>query len=55
MSNGPEIIKEEERHKLDTPMATYDYFWLLLKPGEVIYTKRYDIWTPYVISYVGGG
>ncbi|CAM1504526.1 Fc.00g021170.m01.CDS01 [Cosmosporella sp. VM-42] len=49
---GKEIKKEEERHQLETPMATFEYFWLLLKPGEVIYSKRYDIWTPYVISSV---
>ncbi|KAK5992841.1 ATPase family AAA domain-containing protein 3B [Cladobotryum mycophilum] len=52
---GAELSREEERHKLETPMATFDYFWLLLKPGEVIYTKRYDIWTPYVISSVNIG
>lgn len=51
-NSAPEIRKEEERHKLDFPMATYDYFWLLLKPGQVIYAKRYDIWTPYVIAQV---
>ncbi|KAH6609358.1 tob3 member of aaa-atpase family [Trichoderma cornu-damae] len=50
-----EISKEEELHKLKTPMATFDFFWLLLKPGEVIYTKRYDIWTPLVISSVSIG
>lgn len=49
---GKEIRQEEERHKLTTPKATFDLFWLLLKPGEVIYAKRYDIWTPYVISDV---
>ncbi|KAL7943263.1 P-loop containing nucleoside triphosphate hydrolase protein [Trichoderma barbatum] len=50
-----EVSKEEERHKLATPTATFDYFWLLLKPGEVIYTKKYDIWTPTVISSVSAG
>lgn len=49
---GKEIKQEEDRHNLDTPMATFEYFWLLLKPGEVVYSKRYDIWTPYVISSV---
>ncbi|KAL7901918.1 P-loop containing nucleoside triphosphate hydrolase protein [Trichoderma sp. SZMC 28014] len=50
-----EITKEEELHKLETPMASFQYFWLLLKPGNVIYTKKYDIWTPLVISSVSGG
>ncbi|KAF7558082.1 hypothetical protein G7046_g5869 [Stylonectria norvegica] len=49
---GKQITQEEERHQLPTPMATFEYFWLLLKPGEVIYAKRYDIWTPYVISSI---
>ncbi|KAK0762259.1 hypothetical protein N5P37_005064 [Trichoderma harzianum] len=50
-----EIAKEEERHKLETPTATFDYFWLLLKPGRVIYVKKFDIWTPLVISSVSIG
>ncbi|KAK1255050.1 hypothetical protein MKX08_009045 [Trichoderma sp. CBMAI-0020] len=54
-SLGDDITKEEELHKLETPMATFQYFWLLLKPGNVIYTKKYDIWTPLVISSVSGG
>ncbi|KAJ4271439.1 hypothetical protein NW762_000141 [Fusarium torreyae] len=49
---GDEIRREEERHQLEAPMATFDLFWLLLKPGEIFYAKRYDIWTPYVISEV---
>lgn len=52
MNLGDEIRQEEERHGLKVPKATFEYFWLLLKPGEVIYSKRYDIWTPYVISSV---
>lgn len=49
---GEKIRKEEALHKLEEPKATFEYFWLLLKPGQVIYAKRYDIWTPYVISSV---
>ncbi|KAF4464761.1 TOB3 (member of AAA-ATPase family) [Fusarium albosuccineum] len=49
---GDQIRQEEERHKLKIPRATFEFFWLLLKPGEVVYTKRYDIWTPYVISSI---
>lgn len=49
---GQEIRQEEERHKLKTPKATFDLFWLLLKPGEIVYAKRYDIWTPFVVSDV---
>lgn len=49
---GDEIRQEQARHSLDIPMATFKYFWLLLKPGEVFYAKRYDLWTPFVISSV---
>ncbi|KAI5467372.1 hypothetical protein BGZ63DRAFT_344641 [Mariannaea sp. PMI_226] len=49
---GDKIAREEELHQLKEPKATFEYFWLLLKPGAVVYAKRYDIWTPYVISSV---
>ncbi|KAM5378032.1 hypothetical protein ACJZ2D_004643 [Fusarium nematophilum] len=49
---GDQIRQEEDRHKLKIPMATFELFWLLLRPGEVMYAKRYDIWTAYVISSV---
>ena len=50
VENGTEIRREEELHRLETPMATFDYFWLLLRPGTIVFAKRYDIWTPYLIS-----
>lgn len=52
---GEEIRREQERHKLEVPRATFDLFWLLLKPGEVFYAKRHDIWAPYVVSSVSIG
>lgn len=52
---GCEVRQEEERHKLETPMATFGYFWLLLKPGELVYAKRHDIWAPFVVSSVRAG
>ncbi|CAI6081156.1 unnamed protein product [Clonostachys chloroleuca] len=53
-ANGKDISREEDRHKRQVPVATFEYFWLLLKPGEVVYAKRFDIWTPYVISNIQG-
>ncbi|UNI23457.1 hypothetical protein JDV02_009275 [Purpureocillium takamizusanense] len=47
---GDAIRLEEERHALETPLATHQYFWLLLKPGIVFYTKKHHIWTAYVLS-----
>lgn len=52
---GTDLRREEERRTLATPKATYDLFWLLLKPGSVVYAKRYDIWSPFVISSVATG
>lgn len=57
LSQNPlvDLAKEEERWNHSPALATYDYFWLLLKPGSIVYAKRYDIWTPYVISNLEGG
>ncbi|KAH8167698.1 hypothetical protein CIB48_g517 [Xylaria polymorpha] len=52
---GETLVKEEALHKMDHPSATFDLFWLLLKPGQIIYAKRYALWTPYVISRVTAG
>ncbi|KAI0453699.1 hypothetical protein F5B21DRAFT_478216 [Xylaria acuta] len=52
---GEALAKEEALHKLDHPSATFDLFWLLLKPGQIIYGKRYGLWTPFVISSVKAG
>ncbi|KAI1276462.1 hypothetical protein F5Y07DRAFT_366793 [Xylaria sp. FL0933] len=52
---GEALAKEEVLHKMDHPSATFDLFWLLLKPGQIIYAKRYGLWTPYVISSVKAG
>ncbi|KAJ3570149.1 hypothetical protein NPX13_g5832 [Xylaria arbuscula] len=52
---GEALTKEEALHKLEHPSATFELFWLLLKPGQIIYAKRFGIWTPYVISAVRSG
>ncbi|KAI8623755.1 hypothetical protein F5Y19DRAFT_468299 [Xylariaceae sp. FL1651] len=49
---GEQIREEEKRHSYSTPTATFDYLWLLLRPGEVIYTHHDHTWTPFVISHV---
>ncbi|RDA86016.1 hypothetical protein CP532_4711 [Ophiocordyceps camponoti-leonardi (nom. inval.)] len=49
---GKELRREENLHRLDQPMVTFDLFWLLLKPGSVVYAKRYGVWTAYVVSGV---
>ncbi|KAF4592007.1 hypothetical protein GQ602_002306 [Ophiocordyceps camponoti-floridani] len=47
---GEGVRREEERHKLSPPLATFDLFWLLIKPGTIIYAKRQAVWTAYVVS-----
>lgn len=49
---GDEIREEEARHKKSTPTATSGWFWLLLKPGEVIYRQIQNVWMPFVIGNV---
>ncbi|KUI58146.1 ATPase family AAA domain-containing protein 3B [Cytospora mali] len=49
---GDKIRDEEARHKRTPPAATFDLLWLLLKPGEVIYKKVQNVWTPFVISSI---
>ncbi|KAK8057254.1 P-loop containing nucleoside triphosphate hydrolase protein [Apiospora saccharicola] len=36
---APEIEEERLRHKLPTPMATFDMLWLLFRPGRMVLTK----------------
>jgi hypothetical protein len=52
---GPEVRREEERHKLSVPVATFDNYWLLLKPGNVVYAKTNDVWEAFIVSKVQGG
>lgn len=49
---GEKIRDEEARYKRSPPAATFEYLWLLLKPGEVVYKELHNIWTPFVISHV---
>jgi hypothetical protein len=49
---GEQIREEEARYKMSPPMATFDNYWMTLKPGDLMYAKRNDLWTPYVISNV---
>ncbi|KAI0108891.1 P-loop containing nucleoside triphosphate hydrolase protein [Nemania sp. FL0031] len=51
-TQGQQIREENERNARKTPTATYDLLWLLLQPGEVIYTRYDSTWTPFAISRV---
>lgn len=52
---GEAVTAEERRWNAATPMVTFEYFWMLLRPGEVIYRKLDGHWTPFVVSRVGTG
>ncbi|KAK0730417.1 P-loop containing nucleoside triphosphate hydrolase protein [Lasiosphaeris hirsuta] len=46
---------EAETRRWNSPegaTATHNFFWLLLKPGEIIYKDEDDTMTPYVVSSV---
>jgi hypothetical protein len=45
-----QLRDEERRHRNNPPAATFDWLWLLLKPGEVIYVKKDDAWRPFILS-----
>ncbi|ROW14745.1 hypothetical protein VPNG_03682 [Cytospora leucostoma] len=49
---GDKIRDEEARHKLGPPVATFEWLWLLLKPGDVIYKEVQNSWTPFVIGHI---
>ncbi|KAI1748356.1 P-loop containing nucleoside triphosphate hydrolase protein [Xylaria castorea] len=49
---GQLIRDEDERNSRKTPTATYDWLWLVLQPGEVIYTRFDNTWSPFAISRV---
>ncbi|KAI1173570.1 hypothetical protein F4777DRAFT_557298 [Nemania sp. FL0916] len=51
-THGRQIREERDRHSRKTPAATFDWLWLLLRPGDVIYTEFDNTWTPFAISRV---
>lgn len=49
---GQQIREEEDRHIRKTPTATFEWLWILLRPGTVVYTLYDSTWTPFAISRV---
>ncbi|KAI0421819.1 P-loop containing nucleoside triphosphate hydrolase protein [Xylaria grammica] len=49
---GQQIREEGLRHCRKIPTATYEWIWLLLRPGQVIYTQYDNTWSPFAISRV---
>lgn len=54
--SGKELKLELARHIQNPPVATFEHYWLLLRPGAMVYSKRPgDIISPYVVKSVEGG
>ena len=51
-SMGSQIRDESERHRQSEPVATFENYWMLLKPGEVVLAGKDNSYAPYVISNV---
>ncbi|TGJ75550.1 hypothetical protein E0Z10_g10983, partial [Xylaria hypoxylon] len=47
-----QIRDEGLRHSRKIPTATYEWLWLMLRPGEVIYTRFDNTWAPFAVSRV---
>ena len=41
-TSGKAIEAEKQRHARDPPVCTFEYLWLLFKPGEACYCKEDD-------------
>ncbi|KAF2843761.1 P-loop containing nucleoside triphosphate hydrolase protein, partial [Patellaria atrata CBS 101060] len=54
-SDGGGIRIEQARWNRDRPTATFKNLWLLLKPGEMVFVRKDDEPSPYVVEWVGGG
>jgi hypothetical protein len=39
---GPELRLERERHQRQPPVATFEYLWLLFRPGDKIFVIHHD-------------
>ncbi|KAB5549814.1 ATPase [Coniochaeta sp. 2T2.1] len=52
---GEQMAAEEARWHSATPLVTFENFWMVMRPGEVIYRKEGGHWTPFVVSRVSTG
>lgn len=52
---GEAMSAEESRWHAATPLVTFENFWMIMRPGEVIYRKLDGHWTPFVVSRVSTG
>ncbi|MCJ1308965.1 hypothetical protein MMC25_002620 [Agyrium rufum] len=53
--NGAAYSAECVRHQQEIPVATFEYYWILLKPETIVYRKVDDMWSCWVVKSVTGG
>ncbi|TDZ30453.1 ATPase family AAA domain-containing protein 3B [Colletotrichum spinosum] len=49
---GDSVRQEEERYARSVPVATFENYWMALRPGEVVYVNQDDLCQPLVVSSV---
>ena len=47
---GQTWTAEKVRHQQNTPVATFQYYWIFFKPGTIVYRKLHDIWSAWVVK-----
>ena len=52
---GKEYFAEYTHHQRNPPLATFEYFWVLLKPGTPVYRKDDEIWSCWIVESLQGG
>jgi hypothetical protein len=54
---GKQLRLERERYQRPTPVVTFEYLWLLFKPGQDVYIHDPDknTWTAGVVAELKGG
>jgi len=54
---GKQLRQERERHRQPTPVVTFEFLWLLFKPGQDVYFQDPDdnTWSGRVVAELEGG
>lgn len=52
---GETFAEENARHLHNPPIATFEYYWILFKPGTIVYRKIGDVWSAWVVKSLEGG
>ena len=55
MEHNENLRAEDARHARDPPAATFKNYWMLLKPGTMVYRSQYGTSSCYIVQSVTGG